>query len=148
MPLVSFHALYLWIRQSSDRAEIILQTRKMRFREFPASLIKDTAKGELESGSSGSKPLSSVGQASLLVFLSQGQKQTRVHDGLELQQTRQQSSYRVLLWLFFSLRWTWASLVIQTVKNLLAVQETRFQSLGQEDPLENGVMNLMATWPL
>ena len=148
MPLVSFHALYLWIRQSSDRAEIILQTRKMRFREFPASLIKDTAKGELESGSSGSKPLSSAGQASLLVFLSQGQKQTRVHDGLELQQTRQQSSYRVLLWLFFSLRWTWASLVIQTVKNLLAVQETRFQSLGQEDPLENGVMNLMATWPL
>ena len=29
-----------------------------------------------------------------------GQKQTRVHDGLELQQTRQQSSYHVSLWLF------------------------------------------------
>ena len=28
----------------------------------------------------------------------------------------------------------WASLVAQTVKNLLAVQETRVQSLGQEDP--------------
>ena len=29
-----------------------------------------------------------------------------------------------------------ASLVAQTVKNLPAVQETRVQSLGQEDPLE------------
>ena len=29
-----------------------------------------------------------------------------------------------------------ASLVAQTVKNLLAMQETRVQSLGQEDPLE------------
>ena len=31
---------------------------------------------------------------------------------------------------------SWASLVAQTVKNLPAMQETRFQSLGQEDPLE------------
>ena len=30
-----------------------------------------------------------------------------------------------------------ASLVVQVVKNLLAMQETRVQSLGQEDPLEN-----------
>ena len=30
----------------------------------------------------------------------------------------------------------WASLVAQSVKNLPAVQETRFQSLGWEDPLE------------
>ena len=29
-----------------------------------------------------------------------------------------------------------ASLVTQTVKNLLAMQETRVQSLGREDPLE------------
>ena len=29
-----------------------------------------------------------------------------------------------------------ASLVAQTVENLPAVQETRFQSLGQEDPLK------------
>ena len=29
-----------------------------------------------------------------------------------------------------------ASLVAQIVKNLLAMQETRVQSLGQEDPLE------------
>ena len=27
----------------------------------------------------------------------------------------------------------------QTVKNLLAMQETRVQSLGQEDPLEKGM---------
>ena len=32
----------------------------------------------------------------------------------------------------------WASLVSQTVKNLPAMQETRVQSLGWEDPLENG----------
>ena len=31
---------------------------------------------------------------------------------------------------------SWASLVAQMVKNLPAMQETRFQSLGQEDPLE------------
>ena len=30
----------------------------------------------------------------------------------------------------------WASLVAQLVKNLPAVQETRVQSLGWEDPLE------------
>ena len=33
----------------------------------------------------------------------------------------------------------WASLVAQTVKNLPAMQETRVQSLGQEDPLEKGM---------
>ena len=33
----------------------------------------------------------------------------------------------------------WASLVAQTVKNLLAVQETRVQSLGQKDVLEKGM---------
>ena len=31
---------------------------------------------------------------------------------------------------------SWASLVTQMVKNLPAMQETRFQPLGQEDPLE------------
>ena len=30
------------------------------------------------------------------------------------------------------------SLVVQMVKNLPAMQETQVQSLGQEDPLENG----------
>ena len=32
-----------------------------------------------------------------------------------------------------------ASLVGQTVKNLLVVQETQVRSLGQEDPLEKGM---------
>ena len=32
-----------------------------------------------------------------------------------------------------------ASLVAQLVKNLAAMQETRVQSLGWEDPLENGM---------
>ena len=36
----------------------------------------------------------------------------------------------------------WTSLVAQTVKNLPAVQETQVQSLGQEDPLEKGVVTL------
>ena len=34
-----------------------------------------------------------------------------------------------------------ASLVAQMVKNLPAMQETRVQSLGQEDPLEKGMAN-------
>ena len=34
---------------------------------------------------------------------------------------------------------TWASLVAQTVKNPPAVQETWIRSLGQEDPLEEGM---------
>ena len=33
---------------------------------------------------------------------------------------------------------SWASLVAQLVKNLLATQETWVQSLGWEDPLEKG----------
>ena len=38
-----------------------------------------------------------------------------------------------------SLKGRWASLVAQVVKNLPAVQETWIQSLGGEDPLENGM---------
>ena len=37
------------------------------------------------------------------------------------------------------LRTVGASLVAQKVKNPLAMQETRVRSLGQEDPLEEGV---------
>ena len=33
----------------------------------------------------------------------------------------------------------WASLVAQLAKNLPAIQETWVQSLGQEDPLEEGM---------
>ena len=33
----------------------------------------------------------------------------------------------------------WASLVVQTVKNLPAMQETQVQYLGWEDPLEEGI---------
>ena len=33
----------------------------------------------------------------------------------------------------------WASLVAQLVKNLPAMQETRVQYMGQEDPLEKGM---------
>ena len=33
----------------------------------------------------------------------------------------------------------WASLVAQTVKNLAAMQDTWVQSLGWEDPLEEGM---------
>ena len=33
----------------------------------------------------------------------------------------------------------WASLVAQTVKNMLTMQEIQAQSLGQEDPLEKGM---------
>ena len=40
-----------------------------------------------------------------------------------------------------------ASLVAQMVKNLLAMQETRVQSLGQEDPLEKGMTNHSSILP-
>ena len=36
------------------------------------------------------------------------------------------------------LKHSWASLVVQLVKNLPAMQETRVQSLGLEDPMEKG----------
>ena len=42
------------------------------------------------------------------------------------------------------LQYSWASLVVQTIKNLPAVQETWVGSLGWEDPLEEG----MATTPV
>ena len=38
----------------------------------------------------------------------------------------------------YPLQYSWASLVAQTVKNLLPMQETWVQSLGWEDPLEEG----------
>ena len=40
---------------------------------------------------------------------------------------------------FVYLRLIGASLVVQTVKNLPAMQETQVQSLGWEDPLEKGM---------
>ena len=39
----------------------------------------------------------------------------------------------------YALQYSWASLVAQTVKNLPAMWETCFQSLGWEDPLEEGM---------
>ena len=39
----------------------------------------------------------------------------------------------------------WASLVAQRVKNPPAVQQTRVQSLGQEDPLEKGMATHSST---
>ena len=38
-----------------------------------------------------------------------------------------------------SLYLKWASLVVQKVEHLPAVQETQVQSLGWEDPLEKGM---------
>ena len=39
----------------------------------------------------------------------------------------------------YSLQYSWASLVAQTVKNLPAMWETWVRSLGWEDPLEEGM---------
>ena len=41
--------------------------------------------------------------------------------------------------MYLFLKYNWASLVAQMVKSLPAVQETRVQSLGQEDALEKGM---------
>ena len=39
----------------------------------------------------------------------------------------------------YPLQYSWAFVVAQTVKNLSAVQEIWVQSLGKEDPLEEGM---------
>ena len=39
---------------------------------------------------------------------------------------------------------TWASLVVQTVKSLPEVRETRVRSLGQEDPLQKGMATCLS----
>ena len=39
----------------------------------------------------------------------------------------------------YPLQYSWASLVAQTVKNLLVMQETWVQSLGWEDAQEEGI---------
>ena len=39
----------------------------------------------------------------------------------------------------YPLQYSWASLVAQTVKNPPAMWEIQVQSLGQEDPLEEGM---------
>ena len=46
-----------------------------------------------------------------------------------------------VIWTFFGIAflWGWIFPVVQTVKNLPAMQETRVQSLGQEDPPEKGI---------
>ena len=44
-----------------------------------------------------------------------------------------------LPWGALEIRRCWASLVAQTVKNVPVMQETRVQSLGQEDLLEKGM---------
>ena len=39
----------------------------------------------------------------------------------------------------YPLQYSWASLLVQSVKNLPAMQETWIRSLGWEDPLEEGM---------
>ena len=46
-----------------------------------------------------------------------------------------------------SLLTSWASLVVQQVKNLPAMRETWVQSLGWEDPLEKGKATHSVFWP-
>ena len=38
----------------------------------------------------------------------------------------------------YTIQYSWASLVVQLVKNLPVMQETSVQSLGLEEPLEKG----------
>ena len=54
----------------------------------------------------------------------------------------------------YPLQYSWASLVAQLVKNLLAMQETRVRSLGWEDLLEKGkathssILELRVPWTI
>ena len=45
----------------------------------------------------------------------------------------------------YPLQYSWASLVAQTVQNLPVMQETWVQSLGWEDPLEEGMATHFST---
>ena len=47
----------------------------------------------------------------------------------------------------YPLQYSWASPVAQLVKNSPAVRETWVQSLGREDPLEEGTANTPVSWP-
>ena len=47
----------------------------------------------------------------------------------------------------YLLQYFWVSLVVQLVKNLLAVPETWVLSLGCEDPLEKGKVTTPLFWP-
>ena len=46
----------------------------------------------------------------------------------------------------YPLWYSWASLVVQLVKNLPAMQETWVQSLGWEDPLKKGKATRSVSW--
>ena len=46
----------------------------------------------------------------------------------------------------YPLQYSWASFVAQMVKNLPTMQESHVQSLGQEDPLEEGMATNMLAW--
>ena len=48
--------------------------------------------------------------------------------------------------IYLALLPNWASLVVQMVKNLPAMQETQVQSLGGEDPLEKATHYSILTW--
>ena len=50
-------------------------------------------------------------------------------------------------YLFINYMRNWASLVAQSVKNLLAMQETWVQFLDLEDPLEKGTATTPVFWP-
>ena len=47
----------------------------------------------------------------------------------------------------YPIQYSWASLVVQLVKNLPAMQETWVQSLGWEDSLEKGKATHFSIWP-
>ena len=52
---------------------------------------------------------------------------------------KNKAKLRKLFYIKRNYKQSWASLVVQTQKNLPAMKETRIRSLGQEDPLENGM---------
>ena len=47
----------------------------------------------------------------------------------------------------YPLQYSWASLVVQLVKNPPAMQEAWARSLGWEDPLEKGTATTPVFWP-
>ena len=65
--------------------------------------------------------------------------------------TKEKETKTVMIYHILSLYWQiWASLIVQSVNNLPAVQETQVRSLGWEDPLEKEMAthSSIITWKI
>ena len=149
MPLVSFHVLYLWIRQSSDRAESFYKQGWWGSERVPCITDQGRCIGRTWTWIFWLQAFLLRGAGQPPGFLVAKVKNRGGGFMMAVSCSKLDSRAVILShFVFFSLWWTWTSLMVQTVKSLPARQQTLVRSLGQKDALEKGVMNLTASWPL